>query len=390
MKTSIRFCCFSLLAFLGFSSACLAQLPLPSHIVILIEENYSYHDVIGSSFAPHINALCADTNAAVFTQAYALEHPSEPNYLDFFSGTNQGCTTDNIPTGQPFNTANLGAQLLAASKTFITYSEDLPSVGFNGGTYTSGGANYVRKHNPCTNWMGTGTNQIPTTVNQPYTAFPASANYSTLPTVCYVVPNQDNDMHDGLYPTNITTGDTWMYNHLDTLRQWALANNTLYIITFDEDDNLSGNNIPTIFYGPMVKGGTYSEHITLYSMLRTIEEMYGLGYAGNAATATTISDCWKVPVINTGLTNIANYNYAFRVFPNPASGFININCDNALKSQLTVNITDELGRVAGTYTMNGTELHVNTESFAPGFYFYKAVEENGSFAGEGKFIVRKN
>ena len=98
----------------------------------------------------------------------------------------------------------------------------------------------------------------------------------------------------------------------------------------------------------------------------------------------------KTTRINTGLTNIANYNYAFRVFPNPASGFININCDNALKSQLTVNITDELGRVAGTYTMNGTELHVNTESFAPGFYFYKSVEENGSFAGEGKFIVRKN
>ena len=389
MKTIVRTYCILLVTLLASGAACFAQLPLPSHIVILIEENYSYHDIIGSSYAPHINALCADTNAAVFTQAYALEHPSEPNYLDFFSGTNQGCTNDNIPAGQPFTTTNLAAQLIAASKTFVTYSEDLPTVGYNGGTYTSGGANYVRKHNPVTNWMGTGTNQVPTTVNQPFTAFPASANYSTLPTVCYVVPNQDNDMHDGFPPTNITTGDTWLYTHMDTLRQWALANNTLYIITFDEDDNLSGNNIPTIFYGPMVKGGTYTEHIDLYSMLRTIEAIYGLGYAGNAATATTITDCWKTHT-NTGVTNIANYDYGFTVFPNPASSFVNFTCNNVLGSDLVVSVTDELGRTVGAYPMNGTQLQVNTGSFAPGFYFYKVVDENGGFAGEGKFIVGRN
>ena len=364
-------------------------LPVPSHIVILIEENYAYSDIMGTSYAPHINAFTTDTNAAIFTQFYALTHPSEPNYLDFYSGADQGCIDDNVPAGYPFTTANLGAELLAASKAFVTYSEDLPSVGFDGATYTAGGHNYARKHNPCTNWVGTGTNQVPATVNQPFTSFPASANYSTLPTVSYVVPNMTNDMHDGTYPSNITIGDTWMYDHLDSIKQWALANNTLYIITFDEDDDLHGNNIATIFYGPMVKGGTYTNHETLINLLGTVEAMYGLGHAGSpfasGITDTPITYCWRTHTA--GVNTVATDNYYFSVSPNPASDVVNFSCNNAMKSAITVVVTDELGREAGRYSMDSDNIHINTSSFAPGFYFYKAIDEKGSLAGVGKFII---
>jgi len=160
-------------------------LPKPDHIVIVILENHGYDQIIGSTAAPYINALANDTLSALFTGSYGITHPSQPNYLALYSGDTQGVTDDLIPLGIPFTTPNLGRQLLDSAKTFSTYSEDLPQVGFNG--ELSG--NYARRHNPAANWMGNGTNQVPVTVNQPYLAFP-SGNFALLPTVCFVQPGK--------------------------------------------------------------------------------------------------------------------------------------------------------------------------------------------------------
>lgn len=265
------------------TSATVAALPKPDHIVICIEENHAYQQIIGSSSAPYINSLSKDPLGANFTQSFAIEHPSQPNYLDLFSGKNQGVTNDNHPKNEPFKTANLAAQLIAAGKSYTTYSEDLPSVGYNGDNYKA----YYRKHNPAANWMGTSTNQIPKTTNQPYTAFPT--DFTKLPTVSIVVPNQNHDMHDG----TIKAGDTWLKNNLDAYVQWAKTHNSLFILTYDEDDDHHNNQITTIFVGQSVKQGQYSNKIKHYNVLRTIEDMYGLPYAGNAATATPIDFCWK-------------------------------------------------------------------------------------------------
>ena len=374
-----------------FSTHASAQLPStpPSHIVILIEENHSYSQIYGSSSAAHINALAALPNAAVFSNFSATAHPSQPNYLQLYSGSNQGLLTDSPPASgtYPYTTANMGAELIGAGKTFTTYSEDLPSVGFDG---VSSGY-YVRKHNPCANWVSTGsigTNQYGPSLNQPLTAFPVSTNYASLPTVCYVVPNDLNDMHDGTDPATIITGDNWMFAHLDTLRQWAMANNTLYIVTFDEDaDNTLTNHILTIFYGPMVKGGIYSETVNFYNLLRTIEDMYGLGHAGSAATATPITDCWLAA---TGVNNnITGKDYSLQVIPNPASNVVNFKANQSVNEPVSINITDVTGRTIGKYTMNGADLAVNTTEFAAGVYYYKAVKNN-NVLGDGKFVVIHN
>src|SRR5579883_3225730 len=81
-----------------------AQIASPDHIMICIMENHSYSEIVGSSSAPYINSLITGSNAAVFTQSFAIEHPSQPNYLDLFSGSNQGVTDDGLPTSQPFTT----------------------------------------------------------------------------------------------------------------------------------------------------------------------------------------------------------------------------------------------------------------------------------------------
>jgi phosphatidylinositol-3-phosphatase len=267
---------------MNVQEAITATLPKPDHIVIVILENHGYSQIIGSSSAPYINSLVS--GSAKFTSSWAITHPSQPNYLDLYSGSNQGITNDNNPPNDPFTTANMGRQLINVAKTFITYSETLPSVGYNGTTYGA----YARKHNPAANWMGTGTNQIPTTTNQPFTTF-TSTLYTSLPTVCYIVPNQNNDMHDG----SISTGDTWVKNNLNNYIQWAKTHNSLFILTFDEDNGNYNNHIVTIFTGSMVKNGQYSNKINHYNVLRTIENMYGLPYAGNAANVKSITTCWK-------------------------------------------------------------------------------------------------
>jgi hypothetical protein len=184
-----------------------------------------------------------------------------------------------------------------------------------------------------------------------------------------------------------------MYNHLDSLRQWALAHNTLYIVTFDESyDSDPANQILTIFFGPMVKGGMYSENVNLYNLLRTIEDMYGLGYAGSASTATTITDCWQndtAVIISTGVNNFATTDYSFQVVPNPASQIVTFKSSQAINEPASLTITDAIGHYVGKYTFNGTDLQLTTTQYAAGIYYYK-VATNHSVLGDGKFVINHN
>jgi hypothetical protein len=259
------------------------QLPKPDHIVIVMFQNKNYSDIVGSSKAPYINSLLADSSTAHFTQSYALTHPSQPNYLMLFSGSNQGVTTDNVPTNTPFHTCNLGASILASSKTFTGYSESMPSPGYLGNNTSL----YYRKHNPWSDWQGSGENTLPAAVNQPFSSFPQ--DYSQLPALSIVVPNIINCMHDG----TIEQGDTWLQNHFSSYVQWAKTHNSLLIVTFDEDGNGENNRILTLFNGPMVKHGQYANRITHYNLLRTLEDIYNLPACGASANSTAINYVWR-------------------------------------------------------------------------------------------------
>ena len=262
-----------------------SKLPAPKHVLVVIMENHSFNQIFHSKKAPDFNALISTPHTALFTQSFAITHPSQPNYLALFSGDTQGCSDDDVPDNIPYTTPNLGRQLLDAGYTFATYSENLPHSGFNG--KNADVRKYARKHNPVANWMGTGPNQLPENTNLPFTDFPS--NYDLLPTVCFVIPNQDNDMHDG----TIAQADKWYTEHLESYRKWAVAHNSLLIITFDEDDRASANRITTIFSGAPVKAGNYDLHITHYSVLRTLEDFYHLPHAGHAAGASDIDNCWE-------------------------------------------------------------------------------------------------
>ena len=377
----------TLLAFCSvISETCLAQnLPLPDHIVILIEENQPSHDifglqVIGNSVAPYITALVADTDAANFTAMSAITHPSQPNYLDFFAGDNQGVTTDNLHTGYPWVTDNMAAELRDKGLTFVTYSQGLPFVGSD----TVSAGSYVRKHNPVTNWVGTGTNQVPATMNQPFTAFPT--DFTQLPTVCYIVPNEDSDMHNGTGNAAIGAGDYWMKEHMDSLIHWARNHNTLFIYTFDEDDGFGSNIIPTVFFGPMVKGGPDTTAFNRYNILRTIEDIYGLRYAGAAASSLPITNCWKS--LTTGFAAIETPG-TLKVYPNPASSIVNFDGTQLDNSGTEISITDITGRLISHYTLpDSKRLEVNTSSYPAGMYFYYCTQNN-IIRQSGKFSIAR-
>src|SRR4051794_28596939 len=72
----------------------LSAIPQFDHVVIVVEENHSYDEIIGAADLPYINGLAA--NGALFTQSFAISHPSQPNYLALFSGSTQGVTTDGV------------------------------------------------------------------------------------------------------------------------------------------------------------------------------------------------------------------------------------------------------------------------------------------------------
>lgn len=269
---------FALLLLLASPSS--AAPPAYDHVVIVIEENEKYEAVIGNPQAPYINSLAS--NGVNFTNMRAIVHPSQPNYLELFSGSNQAITGD-APVDTKFTTPNLGASLIAAGKTFAAYSDGLPANGDVTSDYVN---EYTRRHCPWICWMPLGAtlgpNQIPRSLHKTIAAFPS--DFTQLPTVSFVIPNNIHNMHSG----TIEAADQWLQSLLGAYAEWAKTHNSLLIITWDEDSFQQANRIPTIFYGANLQRFPNQGSWSLHNLLRTIEDMYGLPHSGRAALVPPI------------------------------------------------------------------------------------------------------
>ena len=94
------------------------SLPQPDHVVVVVLENHSFDQIIDPVRAPFIYSLAA--NSALFVNAFAVAHPSQPNYFALFSGSTQG-VCDNAD--HSFDVPNLAAALASVNKSFIGYIE---------------------------------------------------------------------------------------------------------------------------------------------------------------------------------------------------------------------------------------------------------------------------
>src|SRR5262249_3703731 len=143
---------------------------------------------------------------------------------------------------------------------------------------------YVRRHNPWSNWQAElpGPNQLSASTNQPFENFPS--DFDRLPPVAFVVPDLSHDEHGGQLDSDdtlIRSSDDWLQRNLGAYAQWAMTHNSLLIVTWDEDDgDTVANHIPTIMIGARVRPGRYGQRIDHHSVLRMIEDFYGLPHAG--------------------------------------------------------------------------------------------------------------
>src|SRR4051812_42806513 len=182
-------------------------LPALDHVVVVVLENHAYSQVIGAPAAPYLSSLAA--GGADLTAFTAETHPSQPNYFAMFSGGTQGVTSNACPPpGSPFRAANLGRELIDAGRSWGSYNEGLPAAGSM--VCLSGPTRYARKHNP---WFSFG--RVPASTGRTFAQWPA--DFTTLPTVSFVVPDLCHDMHD----CPVRTGDTWLRDRLGSYATWA-------------------------------------------------------------------------------------------------------------------------------------------------------------------------
>ena len=257
------------------------------HVFVVLMENHAYNQVWNTSSTPYITQL---GNAyARATNYYATNHPSLPNYLDLYGGDNYGITTDCLPSSScHVNAVNLADNLEAKGLTWRGYMETMPSP-----CYISNSGSYAPKHNPFVYFDDIRTNTTRCNSHDvPYTYLSSDlASAATTPNYVFITPNLCNDMHD----CSISTGDTWLSSNLPPILNSpaCTVDKCLLILTWDEDDNSSGNHVLTVFAGSAAKTGGVASAVSYnhFSLLRTIENIFGLPtQTSNDAAASPMTD----------------------------------------------------------------------------------------------------
>lgn len=265
--------------------------PAPSgsiqHVFVVVMENHSYAEVWNTSSSPYITKL-GNTYARA-TNYHAITHPSLPNYLDLFAGSDYGITTDCDVSSSCHSTArNLADNLEAKGLTWKAYMESMPSP-----CDLSSSGNYTPHHNPFIYFDDIRTNA--TRCASHVVAFSALSSdlssAATTPNYAFIVPDECSDMHN----CSVSTGDTWLSNHMPAILNSpaCTAQSCLLALLWDEDDGSQGNQVLTIFAGSGAKTGgiTSSASYTHYSLLRTVENIFGLPtQTSNDAGASAMTD----------------------------------------------------------------------------------------------------
>jgi parallel beta-helix repeat protein len=269
-----------------------ATVPYLDHVIVVIMENQSYTT---ARTAPYIGALASAWST--FEEFYGIIHPSQPNYFSLWSGSTQGILTDDCPPpGAPFSGENLGHACEAAGLKWKAYSEDLPAVGSPDCTAlpTPDGSLYTRKHSPWASFTNLNhANEVP------YPQLAADIAAKALPNLAFVIPDNCHNGHNAGCP--LSTVDAWLASELPAMIS-AVGPWGMVVLTWDEDDDVSGDRILTVLAGPPVKTGYLSHRfVNLYTLLRTICDGLGIAPFGAAVTESPITDVWATRT--TGVPN---------------------------------------------------------------------------------------
>ena len=255
----------------------------PGHVFVIVMENRDATSVLGKPDAPYINQLAAQY--AVADQYYAIRHPSLPNYLALIGGDTFGIDSDCTDCFQ--SAPNLVDALEAKGKTWKSYQEDMPRPCF----LNESTANYALKHDPFLYFTDVRTNPARCNRVVPLTQFDTDLAAGQTPDFTWITPNLIHDMHDG----SVADGDRWLATFVPKILQsdaWK-QQGKLFIVWDEGEGNAgccglaTGGRVPLLVITPNgPKGYHITPSLTHYSLLRTIEDQWGLmriGHSGDAS-----------------------------------------------------------------------------------------------------------
>ena len=252
-------------------------------IAVIVMENREYDSVIGSSDAPFVNSLAQRYGLA--SQAFAITHPSLPNYLALLGGSTLGITSDCTDCG--VDAPSLVDQLQRAGISWRAYMESMPSACFEGAE----SGLYAKKHNPFAYFEGIAGDPERCANVVPLTRLDPDLRSHRPPRFIWISPNLCNDGHD----CSTATADGWLAREVPPLLE-ALGSHGLLFLTWDEGKSdagccastAGGGHIATVVAGPGARrGATLADPTDHYSILKTIEELDGLPALGGAACPCT-------------------------------------------------------------------------------------------------------
>ena len=266
------------------------QTPQSMHVVMVMEENQSYSTVVGNAGVwPDLNHLISE--GALPTNYYADSHPSIGNY--FMLTTGQLLTTDDNST-TVWNVDNIARRMLASGVSFRVYAEGI-SQGYLGGNTGL----YLIRHNPFPMLSDVAdSSQVANECLWPFSQFAVDLANGTLPEFSFIVPDVDDDAHDG----TPQQADSWLQTNvigpLSTYPAFEPNGDGILIVGFDEadtsDTTYGGGHVSPVFWGPNVRVGYTQTSNTVYqheSMLRTVIEALSLpNPPGDAATAPSMAE----------------------------------------------------------------------------------------------------
>ena len=271
-----------------------ADVPPFDHIIVIMMENHSISQIVGNPDAPFLNSLTLDNPVAV--NHFGITHPSLPNYMAVTGGDT--FFTDNCSIAPPDCTTSalsIVDRIEASGRTWKAYMEDMPSPCFVGDNYP-----YAERHNPFIHFDNIRNDPVRCSNVVPY--WQLAADLAALPNFVWITPNVCNDMHDVCFPVSeIQAGDDWLSREVPTIQNspsCAAPQTCLIVITFDEGsfdfDPPEDNQIFTMFVKPGPRPPDSETPYDHYSLLRTIEDSWGLApLTANDAAAIPMQDMFQ-------------------------------------------------------------------------------------------------
>jgi len=259
-----------------------------AHVILIVEENQSFSTVYHKQM-PWLSAL--GDKYGIATNYFSDEKGSLLDYLWLSSGSSEvsfGC--DGNRCTQNITDSNIFRELNKAGMSWNVYADSLPNPGFMG----MFAGNYAKRHNPAV-WYSDVIDDPAQQQNVvPFTQFPVDVAAGNLPDYSIIVPNLQDDAHNG----TPAMADQWLKTNIGPLldsQYFQAGENSVMFITFDNGYKDEQGQVFTAIVGqsiiPGVKVNTPFRH---ENTLRTIMQLLGLNnYPGASATAAPMNEFFK-------------------------------------------------------------------------------------------------